>query len=212
MTYIFIDTNIFLHFQDFQKIDWLTEIAVEKCTIVVAPIVLDELDEKKIGTSRIGNKARQVLNQIERLIDNPQIADNIAFEVILDKPLQNIYEENGLNFLEQDHRLIASIIDFKQKRSVKNIVLCTNDIGPRLRAKQFSIGTLKLSDKYLLPTQESEEEKKLRKLEQENQKLKNRIPELSLRFEDLNEFQKFDTKDIRAKNYNDFKRNRIRKS
>jgi len=209
MTYIFIDTNIFLHFQDFQKIDWLTEIAVEKCTIVVAPIVLDELDEKKIGTSRIGNKARQVLNQIERLIDNPQIADNIAFEVILDKPLQNIYEENGLNFLEQDHRLIASIIDFKQKRSVKNIVLCTNDIGPRLRAKQFSIGTLKLSDKYLLPTQESEEEKKLRKLEQENQKLKNRIPELSLRFEDLNEFQKFDTKDIRAKNYNDFKRNRI---
>lgn len=209
MTYIFIDTNIFLHFQDFQKINWLTEIAVEKCTIVVAPIVLDELDEKKIGTSRIGNKARQVLNQIESLIDNPQITDNVAFEVILDKPLQNIYEENGLNFLEQDHRLIASIIDFKKKRSVENVVLCTNDIGPRLRAKQFSIGTLKLSDKYLLPTQESEEEKKLRRLEQENKKLKNRIPKLSLRFGDLNEFQKFDTKDISTKNYNDFKRNRI---
>lgn len=209
MTYIFIDTNIFLHFQDFQKIDWSTEIAVEKCTIVIAPIVLDELDEKKIGTSRIGKKARQILNQIECLIENPQIDENVAFEVLLDKPLQNIYEENDLNFLEQDHRLIASIIDFKQKRSVEKIVLCTNDIGPRLRAKQFSIGSLKLSDKYLLPTQQSEEEKKLKRLEQENNRLKNRIPDLSLCFEDQNEFQKFNTKDISAKNYNDFKRKRI---
>ncbi len=209
MTYIFIDTNIFLHFQNFQKIDWLTELAVEKCTIVIAPIVLDELDEKKVGTSRIGNKARQVLNQIESLIENPQITENVEFEVILDKPLPNIYEENSLNFLEQDHRLIASIIDFKQKRNVENIVLCTNDIGPRLRAKQFSISSLKLSDKYLLPVQQSEEEKKLKRLEQENQKLKNRIPDLSLCFEDQNEFKKFETKDISSKNFNDFKSKRI---
>ena len=166
MKYIFIDTNIFLHFQDFRKIEWNNEAKVKECTLVIAPIVLDELDEKKIGTSRIGNKARQVLNTVENLIDKAALNESIGFEVLLEKPMQRIYDENELNFKEQDHRLIASIIDFKEKRQVGDVMLCTNDIGPRLRAKQYGITSLKLSDKYLLPEQESEIEKKIKKLEQ----------------------------------------------
>jgi len=205
MNYIFIDTNIFLHFQDFRKIDWNNEAKGKKCTIIIAPIVLDELDEKKIGTSRIGNKARQVLNNIENLIDNAALNENVGFEVLLEKPLQKIYDENNLNFKEQDHRLIASIIDFKQKRQVSDVMLCTNDIGPRLRAKQYGITSLKLSDKYLLPDQESEIEKKIRKLEQENTKLKNKIPKIALTFDNSQEFVKIKTENFELRNYEDFK-------
>ncbi len=205
MNYIFIDTNIFLHFQDFREIDWNNEAKVKECTLIIAPIVLDELDKKKIGTSRIGNKARQVLNSIENLIEKPVLTDNVGFEVLLDKPMQRIYDENNLNFKEQDHRLIASIIDFKQKRQVSDVMLCTNDIGPRLRAKQYGITPLKLSDKYLLPEQESEIEKKIKKLKQENAKLKNRIPKIALTFDNSNEFVKIKTENFELIDYEDFK-------
>jgi len=205
MKYIFIDTNIFLHFQDFRKIDWNKEAKSQECTLILAPIVLDELDEKKIGTSRIGKKARQVLNEIENLIDKAVLNETIGFEVLLEKPIQRIYDENELNFKEQDHRLIASIIDFKEKRQVSDVLLCTNDIGPRLRAKQYGIASLNLSDKYLLPDQESEIDKKIKILEQENAKLRNRIPKISFAFDDSNEFVKIKTENFNLINYEDFK-------
>jgi hypothetical protein len=205
MKYIFIDTNIFLHFQDFRKIDWNKEAKLKECTLIIAPIVIDELDEKKIGTTRIGNKAREVLNIIENLIDRATLNENVGIEVLLEKPLQKIYHVNGLNFKEQDHRLIASIIDFKQKRQVSDVILCTNDIGPRLRAKQYGITSLKLSDKYLLPDQESETEKKIRKLEQENTKLKNKIPKIALTFDNSQEFVKIKTENFELRNYDDYK-------
>ena len=151
MKYIFIDTNVFLHFQDFRKIDWNKEAKAKECTLILAPIVLDELDEKKIGTSRIGKKARQVLKAIEDLIDKAVLNETVRFEVLLEKPMQRIYDENELNFKEPDHRLFASIIDFKEKKQVDDILLCTNDVGPRLRAKQYGFALLNLSEKYLLP-------------------------------------------------------------
>src|SRR5680860_747034 len=139
MKHIFIDTNIFLHFQDFEKIDWLTESASKFCKLIIPPVVIDELDEKKIGTGKIGNRARKVLNRIEELseTEKPKISENIEFEIILLKPSREIYETNNLNFDEKDHRLIASMIHFKEKYAINDICLCSNDIGPRLRAKMF---------------------------------------------------------------------------
>jgi len=63
MKYIFLDTNIFLHFQDFEKIDWLSESSSKACKLIIAPVVIDELDEKKIGTNKIGSRARKVLKR-----------------------------------------------------------------------------------------------------------------------------------------------------
>jgi hypothetical protein len=61
----------------------------------------------------------------------------------------------------------------------------------------------------LIPIEESEEEKKIKKLEQENRKLKNRIPDLSLKFDNSNEFVKFNPKKI---GYNDFEQFKINRS
>lgn len=168
MKYIFLDTNIFLHFQDFEKIDWLSESVSKACKLVIPPVVIDELDEKKIGTNKIGNRARNVLNRFEQLseMEEAKINENIEFEILLLKPSREVYETNNLNFDEKDHRLIASIIQFSQKYSLSDILLCSNDIGPRLRAKMFNIKSLKLDSKYLIPNQVSEEEKELDNLKE----------------------------------------------
>lgn len=210
MKHIFIDTNIFLHFLDFEKIDWLKESSSECCKLIITPIVIDELDEKKIGTNRIGNLARKILNRFEDLSDEKEkeISKNIFFEIELSKPSKNIYEINDLNFDEQDHRLIASIIKYRIDNGIEDVYLCTNDVGPRLRAKQFQIKSLKLDSKYLLPVQISEEEKKIKKLEQENLYLKSRVPQLLLEFNNNKEFIKIP---VNCESYDGFENFKLKK-
>tara|TARA_R110000751_G_scaffold307843_1_gene432660 strand:+ start:2688 stop:3605 length:918 start_codon:yes stop_codon:yes gene_type:complete len=212
MKYIFLDTNIFLHFQDFEKIDWLSESFSKACKLIIPPVVIDELDEKKIGTSKIGNRARNVLNRFEQLAEkeDAKIKENIDFEILLLKPSREIYETNSLNFDEKDHRLIASIIQFSEVFNLDEILLCSNDIGPRLRAKMYGIKSLKLDSKYLIPNQVSEEEKTIRKLERENQILKTRIPKLDVLFFDENKFLKIKIPENDYSNFEDFKNQRLK--
>jgi rRNA-processing protein FCF1 len=212
MKYIFLDTNIFLHFQDFEKIDWLSESFSKVCKLIIPPVVIDELDEKKIGTSKIGNRARNVLNRFEELaeMDDAKIKENIDFEILLLKPSREIYETNNLNFDEKDHRLIASIIQFSKAFNLDEILLCSNDIGPRLRAKMHGIKSLKLDSKYLIPKQISEEEKKIKKLERENQILKTRIPKLDVLFLNENKFLKIKIPENDYSNFEDFKNQRLK--
>lgn len=203
MKYIFLDTNIFLHFQNFEKIDWLSESSSETCKLVIPPVVIDELDEKKIGTNKIGNRARNVLNRFEELaeMEDSKIKENIDFEILLFKPKREIYETNNLNFDEKDHRLIASIIQFSEDCDLDKILLCSNDIGPRLRAKMYGIESLKLNPKYLIPNKVSEEEKKIKNLERENQILKSKVPKLEVFFDNEKNFLKFK---LGKKDFSDF--------
>lgn len=212
MKYIFLDTNIFLHFQDFEKIDWLSESFSKACKLVIPPVVIDELDEKKIGTSKIGNRARNVLNRFEQLaeLEDARIKENIEFEILLSKPSREIYETNNLNFDEKDHRLIASIIQFSEVKDLDEILLCSNDIGPRLRAKTFGIKSLKLDSKYLIPNQVSEEEKRIKKLERENQILRTRIPKLDVLFLNENKYQKIKVPERDYSNFEDFKTQKLK--
>jgi rRNA-processing protein FCF1 len=212
MKYIFLDTNIFLHFQDFEKIDWLSESSSKACKLVIPPVVIDELDEKKIGTNKIGNRARNILNRFEQLaeMEDARIKENIDFEILLLKPSQEVYEKNNLNFNEKDHRLIASIIQYSQEYDLNEILICSNDIGPRLRAKTYNIKSLKLDSKYLIPNQVSEEEKKIKKLERENQILRTRIPKLDVLFLNENKYQKIKVPERDYSNFEDFKTQKLK--
>ena len=213
MNYIFVDTNIFLHFQDFEEIDWLSESSSESCKLIISPVVIDELDEKKIGTGKIAKRARKILNKFERLseVDGAKINDSIGFEILLFKPNKGVYENNNLNFDEKDHRLIASIIEFSKEKNIENIILCSDDIGPRLRAKIFKIESFKLSSKYFIPSQLSEEEKRIKELEKENQKLKNSIPKLDVFFIDNSKYIKLTkTKNVFL-NFEEYKAEKLNK-
>ena len=47
MKYLFLDTNIFLHFVDFEQIPWADLIGDSEITIVVSDIVAQEIDKHK---------------------------------------------------------------------------------------------------------------------------------------------------------------------
>lgn len=197
MKTVFIDTNIFLHYKLFDQIDWLEVCSTEKCELVIPPIVIDELDKHKIGNTKIGKRARNVLGKIEKLYENEnfEIQKNVLIKIISDKPKIETFVNNGLNYEEQDHRIFASILEYTKIHPSCIISLMTGDVGPRIRARQYNINVIKPPQKYFIPPGASEEEKQIKKLEKENILLKSRIPDLTIEFENGKKFFKIKKKD-----------------
>jgi rRNA-processing protein FCF1 len=60
MKYLFLDTNVYLHYMDFEQIDW-KELIDSDFTIVVPPIVIREIDKHKDNNrGKIQSKAKAV--------------------------------------------------------------------------------------------------------------------------------------------------------
>jgi len=161
MKTVFIDTNIFLHYKLFDQIDWLDVCSAKECELLISPIIIDELDKHKVGNTKIGKRARNVLSRLEKLYenDNFEIQKNVLVKIINDKPRNDTFLKNGLNHEEQDHRIFACIIEYQEKNPSFDISLITGDVGPRIRARQFDIQIIKPPQKYFISPGTSDEEK-----------------------------------------------------
>src|SRR5260221_664121 len=49
--FCFLDTNAMIHFRTFEEVDWLTILATSEVYLILAPIVLNELDKLKLDSS-----------------------------------------------------------------------------------------------------------------------------------------------------------------
>lgn len=192
MKKIFVDTNIFLHFRFFTDINWLDACQDDKCKIIIAPIVIDELDKLKVGTDARSKRARNALQKIEYYseIQSLEIQSNVEIEIINTKPKKKTFTRYHLNPDEHDNQLIACIIEYQSCNKDNNVFLCSYDIGPRLRSKQHGIGILKLPDTYLLPDKDSELDKQIKSLVEENKLLKTKVSKPTLQFENEKDFIK----------------------
>lgn len=192
MKVIFIDTNIFLHFKNFIELNWLDICQSEFCKLAIAPIVIEELDKYKSSNDERGKRARSVLEKIEEKFEtnNLTIRKNVNLCPLLNNPSKKTFETYGLDNEWQDNQLIASIIEYKKLNPEEDVYLCTDDIGPRLRSKQFDFKIIKMSKDYLLPLKETTLEKKIKSLTKENELLKSRMPRPLLVFSNQEDFIK----------------------
>lgn len=61
MKYLFLDTNIFLHFQNFEQIPWGNLVGDDDFKIIVSDIVAGEIDKHKDGArGKIQKKAKVI--------------------------------------------------------------------------------------------------------------------------------------------------------
>ncbi|MBD8084492.1 PIN domain-containing protein [Chryseobacterium caseinilyticum] len=194
MNYIVLDTNIYIHFIDFDQIDWKNIINDKKdFTILVPPIIIDELDNHKYNKNpKISKRVKRILPKIEEYLSEEK--DLVKVNLISKRPSDHIFTENGLNKLEQDDCILASIIEFKKDVMNDKIFYVTYDTGPRLKAKTLSIESIKIDDKYLLPIEPDEAEKKNMELEKELSKFKNLSPKIILGFLENEKFLKVSNK------------------
>jgi len=190
MRYVFLDTNIFIHFLHFEEIDWPQILAPDsQFTIILAPVVVDELDKHKYNSNRkISSRVRKLLPRIESIIEDPSLA-KCKFTFIQNRPADETYLIHRLDKSEQDDSLLACIIEFAETLGIDDsIIYVTNDVGPRLKAKSLRIRTLKLPDTYLLRNEPDELEKQNAVLQKQLSDITNRVPVVGLSFANKEKF------------------------
>jgi len=181
MKYIFLDTNIFLHFRFFVEIPWHSLFG-DPYQIVLAPVVVDELDKhKRHQNGKIASRAKKVLARIESIVSDP---DSFPLQYLTKRPALETFKRLQLDRQEQDDCILAAIVEFGVNYDDEEIIFISNDTGPRFRASSLGIRTGKLPESLQNPSEVSDEQKQIHKLVQENNKLKNAIPKISLTFED----------------------------
>lgn len=181
MTYIFLDTNIFLHFRFFVEIPWHSLFG-EPYQIVLAPVIVDELDKhKRHPNGKIASRAKKVLARFENIVSEP---NSFPLQYLTKRPSLETFQRLQLDRQEQDDCILAAIVEFGLNCNREEIIFISNDTGPRFRASSLGIKTVQLPEDLQNPYEVSDEQKQIQKLIQENNKLKNAIPKLSLTFED----------------------------
>ena len=138
--YIFLDTNIHLHFKDFDQIDWPKILKCKNVCLVFAPITFSELEKFKYDRNSERNQqlARFITKKVNNiiLVGKPGIelpitgrkAVNIL--MLTDSPNLSIYP--GLQQGVIDDELIASILKFTSDNpeiNQENIIIISDDGG-----------------------------------------------------------------------------------
>ena len=186
----FVDTNVYLHYQPFDQIDWRDMLEVDAVTIVVPPVVVRELNKHKEVHPRpqVRRRAAAVLKKLTAVLE-PGTGAGLregTDVVIEDRDPTIDFAAHQLSREIQDDHLIASIIMWKAERPEDDIVLVTSDTGLTLltKAKRQVIATVGLPENLKLPDEPDPRDRQLRELQHELRELKLKTPRLSLAFHD----------------------------
>jgi hypothetical protein len=197
MKHIYIDTNVFLHYNIFDQIDWLNIVNAESIVIVIPPITIRELNKQKELNPHIQvrNRAGDVLKKLSALFETKSTAhlrDNIELQ-LEDRDSTINFDLYQLKFEIQDDQLIASMIMFKIEKPKAEIVLVTSDHGLTLlaKARRHGISTAKMPDNLRILELPDESQKRITLLEQKLREMETKVPLLSLTFNSVDQHATF---------------------
>jgi len=187
---VFLDTNVYLHYQLFDQINWLEVLKASAIVIVIPPVTVRELNKHKElhPRPRVKKRAGTVLRKFFSLFESgsqARLRDGIDVWLEDRDPVID-FAALQLSYEIQDDNLIASIIMFQNEKLEAEVSLVTSDAGLTLMAKagRQGISTIKLPDNLKLADEPDPYQKRIRELEQELRELKLKVPQLSLTFED----------------------------
>jgi hypothetical protein len=177
---VFPDTNIFLHYTFFPEIPWDTIVGSAQVTLGISPVTVSEIDSQKYSGSsaRIRDRARKITKRLGELVDSGGLLrPNVHMEFVDHEPVD--FDRYQLIRSSQDDQLLATILQYQEKYPTRKILLVTNDIGLKIKAKARGIRTLALPESYLL-TEPDPNEKKIKELERKVVELQSQAPLLKL--------------------------------
>lgn len=196
MTYLFLDTNIYLHYNDYEQIKWKDHISsIGEYSIVVPGIIRKEInDQKDKSKSKIKNKARRILKRFKDItLYNKQSGIPLVY---YGYPPADNYD--GIQFCRdcQDDTVILSILDFKKQHTEDRIILIASDYDILTKAKENEIEFKELPETEELIEELSDEENKIKELEKQLAIHLNRLPKLDIRFSNHKELLKIKRPEI----------------
>ncbi len=199
MKYLFLDTNSFIEFQPFESIKWSEICGESEYTLVISPVVIREINKHKDSSKgRKRERARKARKRIIEIAKKEKLSrHNILFAK---NPSKAAFENPHFNKEIADDWLIFSALEFDVDLDSKYII--TNDAGIYLIAEEFGLKTLAIPDKYLAPSDLTDEEIQIKELKKRLAQIEESQPHVVLSFADgLSELilNKVDIPDIESR-------------
>ena len=147
---IFIDTNQVLHFTRIDQVDWCALTGCERCVIIVTPILLRELEQKKIfsPSAVIKDRAGRMIDFLVKQIERPdpfELRDNVLL-VFAEREPSIDFADHGLVREVNDDQYIASALE-RQSSTGKRTFIVSNDGGMALKLRSRPIDVLRRGDR-----------------------------------------------------------------
>ncbi len=188
-TYLFLDTNIYLHYCMFDEIDWPALVGTDSVVIVIPPVTARELNKHKDGHSvpRIKKRAGAVLRKLfELLREKDRVVVKKGIELWLEDREPRIdFPSHQLDRTVADDHLLASILSLRTEASGSEMILVTADRGIHLmgKARRQNIRPMFVPDEYKLNEEPDPAQKELLDLRRQLAEERTRRPKLALVFD-----------------------------
>ena len=180
MKYLFLDTNIYLHYMDVEQIDWNEIVGDTNITIVVPRITIREIDQHKDQSrGKIQKRAKAISAKFaQAFLEGKTFKYPFA---LCDEPAASSFDGGKFNIYINDDWFILSALH--SNYDVADIVVISSDTNLLLKAKENGLNFKRMLEKYQLKEELSDEEKEIKALKVELEKYKNRQPKTSVIFE-----------------------------
>ena len=179
--YVFPDTNVLLHFQLPNQIDWPALCKARRVFLVVYPLLRKELSKAKDlhPNKRIRKRAGEReawLRERLTMMDQPIRPD--VFLLRNTKEPRGLIEQLGLDKDVSDDLIVAHAVNLRDEG--KHVLVVTADGGLEMKLEDQGIPVLILDDALRLASEPDLEKARADSLECELRVLRNRLPRLEV--------------------------------
>ena len=172
MKYLVLDTNIYLHFKNFEQIDWKS-LMNDDVTVCVPVRILEEIDKHKDQSrGRIQKRAKALSARFGEIF--LQGASAALPIVEMHNPPSTAFGDPQYHKDISDDWIILSALYSSYDKA--DIVIVAYDNGILIKAKNHGLGFYRMPESLLLKEEPSEEEKQIKELKQQLAKYENRMP------------------------------------
>lgn len=180
MTYIFPDTNIFIHRIDFEQIPWSKLVADKEVALVISDVVLEEVDKLKDGPpGKKKDRARRISSKFADYFLRGK--KNSQFSVLsATSPSSAFLMEHNLERACQDNVLLGTILNYEH---FSESILISGDTNLLVKAQRHNVAFKMMPSEYNLVEEKSETEKELENCRQQLELLTNLYPKLNIVFD-----------------------------
>ena len=191
--YLFPDTNLFIQCRPLHELPWSELGDFEEIHLVVSRTVQREIDDQKSrGNGRVAQRARSTYPLFRKIVTG-----NLEYEVVSDNPLVKVFIQSPslpdeelsktLDYSKPDEQIVGCCSRYKRENPALDVHLLTHDTGPMMSAKTIKLPFIPIPDKWLIPPEHNESERKIARLESELTQLKRTEPQFRIWCIDENE-------------------------
>jgi hypothetical protein len=193
-TYLFLDTNVLLHFRRPDEIDWRVLTDGEEAEIVLVLPVLREIDRHKAThpVKRVKQRAAAIFKWFGTMIGSKEpirLREGVSLSFRRQDPLID-FQTHKLRTGIVDDEVVASVLEFQDEHDGAQVLIVTDDLAMRILAPGHGIEAKPPPEECRLPDEPDPADVEARELKVQLAEYRNRQPELTLLFTDGNARQR----------------------